>query len=282
MIINFYPVGIISLFSHLGTESSDALSIHSLGNSDVNVLSVIESLADLDAKIGVGGVLVRRLQVLTGLTGVLIKEGGEAILRDISQHVNNGGNDGSLHVSGRRGDLFVLLSSEDINTSDVRLSVTVLSGLGGGHLDDLAWEALEKDNLALLHLTSADGLGLGGISSCYLKMMCVSLCSHSTVLSSLPYKPFYIRYIMARFARGYSFSRGACQVWGPHIKTAQTCKITYSDADSLSRPYFHATHNNQLFWKSDAAGTASPNVPVWAKVSCSSSMSDTVKFVPAF
>lgn len=38
---------------------------------------------------------------------------------------------GDLNVVGRAEKFFVLLASEDINTSHVDLSVTVLAGLGG-------------------------------------------------------------------------------------------------------------------------------------------------------
>lgn len=63
---------------------------------------------------------------------------------------------------GSRGDIDLLGTGEDIGTGDVGLGVTVLAGLGGGDLDDLAGEALEEDNHALLDLTSTDGVRLLG------------------------------------------------------------------------------------------------------------------------
>jgi len=39
---------------------------------------------------------------------------------------------------------FILLSGEDVNTNQVDLSATVLSGLGGGHINDLAREFLRN------------------------------------------------------------------------------------------------------------------------------------------
>lgn len=42
-----------------------------------------------------------------------------------------------VHVVGGRGHLLILLASEDVNADKVTLCVTVLAGLGGGHISDL-------------------------------------------------------------------------------------------------------------------------------------------------
>lgn len=150
----------------VGAEGRDALGVHRLGNGHVDVLSFVKRLANVNAELRVGGVLVGGHEVLAVLSSVLVQEGGEAILGDISQQVHVGTDDGGLHVVGRGGNLFVLLASEDVNSSNVGLGVSVLAGLRGGHLDNLAREALQQNDLALLDLTSADRLGLGGIGSC--------------------------------------------------------------------------------------------------------------------
>lgn len=48
---------------------------------------------------------------------------------------------------GGWGEILQLLSSENIDGSQVNLSVSVLSGLGGRHVDDLARSSLD-DNVS--------------------------------------------------------------------------------------------------------------------------------------
>ncbi len=69
----------------------------------------------------------------------------------VSTHklVLTAGDVGDVHVVGRRRQILQLLASEDIDGDDVNLGVTVLAGLGGGHLDDLAGAALD-DNVTVL------------------------------------------------------------------------------------------------------------------------------------
>jgi len=61
---------------------------------------------------------------------------------------------------GRTLNLLVLLGGEDINASEVNLGVTVLAGLGGGHVHDLAGLILE-DNVHTL----AEGRSLLGLAA---------------------------------------------------------------------------------------------------------------------
>lgn len=56
---------------------------------------------------------------------------------------------GDIHVVGGGGEIFVLLAVEDVGSDKMDLGVTVLSGLGGGHVDDLASAVLD-DNEAVL------------------------------------------------------------------------------------------------------------------------------------
>ena len=48
--------------------------------------------------------------------------------------------------------IFVLPSVEDVDSGHVDLSVTVLSGFGGGHIDDLAWLAFHHNVTTLSEL----------------------------------------------------------------------------------------------------------------------------------
>jgi hypothetical protein len=48
-------------------------------------------------------------------------------------------------VMGRGGQFFHLLASEDVNTDENALGVTVLAGFGGGNVNDLARAAPDHD-----------------------------------------------------------------------------------------------------------------------------------------
>ena len=80
------------------------------------------------------------------------------------------GDVGNIHVVGGRGEIFELLASENINGDEMDLGVTVLAGLGGGHVDNLARAALDNDVTVLpqgrtLHGVGGGGTGIGGLES---------------------------------------------------------------------------------------------------------------------
>lgn len=50
---------------------------------------------------------------------------------------------------GGRAEIFVLLAGEDVKGDKVDLGVTVLAGLGGRHVNDLAGAALDHDEAVL-------------------------------------------------------------------------------------------------------------------------------------
>lgn len=55
----------------------------------------------------------------------------------------------NIHVVGGWTQLLELLAGEDIDGNQVDLCVSVLSGLGGGHIDDLTWAVLNADETVL-------------------------------------------------------------------------------------------------------------------------------------
>lgn len=62
--------------------------------------------------------------------------------------------------------IFQLLVGKDIDSNQMHLCVTVLSGLGGGHVDNLAGAALDHDVAVLaqsrtLHREGGRGAGIG-------------------------------------------------------------------------------------------------------------------------
>lgn len=78
------------------------------------------------------------------------------------------GDVGDVHVVGGGGEIFQLLAGEDVDGDQVDLGVTVLAGLGGGHVDDLARAALDDDVTTLpqsraLHGVGGGGAGIGGL-----------------------------------------------------------------------------------------------------------------------
>ena len=69
---------------------------------------------------------------------------------------------------GGRGQVLELLAGEDVDGDQVDLGVTVLAGLGGGHVDDLARAVLDDDVTVLpqsgtLHRVGGGGTGIGGV-----------------------------------------------------------------------------------------------------------------------
>jgi hypothetical protein len=78
------------------------------------------------------------------------------------------GDVGNVHVVGGRGQLLELLAGEDVDGDQVDLGVTVLAGLGGGHVDDLARAVLD-DNVTVLaesgtlHGVGGRGTRIGGV-----------------------------------------------------------------------------------------------------------------------
>lgn len=61
-------------------------------------------------------------------------------------------------MSGGR-EIFVLLAGEDVKGDKVDLGVTVLAGLGGGHVDNLAGAALDHDEAVLAQSRALHGVG---------------------------------------------------------------------------------------------------------------------------
>lgn len=79
---------------------------------------------------------------------------------------------------GGGAEIFKLLGSEDVNGNQMDLGVTVLSGLGGGHLDNLAGTVLDDDEAVLpqsraLHGEGGGGTGIGALEGVLmLRAMC--------------------------------------------------------------------------------------------------------------
>ena len=71
------------------------------------------------------------------------------------------------------GEIFHLLAGEDVESNQVDLCMTVLSSLGGGHFDDLAWAALDDNEAVLsqggtLHRVGGRGTGVRGLEGVFM------------------------------------------------------------------------------------------------------------------
>lgn len=66
---------------------------------------------------------------------------------------------GNIHVVGGGGEILELLAGEDVDGDQVNLGVTVLSSLGGRHVDNLARAALDNDVTVLAQSRALHGEG---------------------------------------------------------------------------------------------------------------------------
>lgn len=84
-----------------------------------------------------GGIFISgELQIFLGGT-VVQHQGDETVSSDIDKTVFGSDDNGDISGGSGRDSFFVLLVGEDINTSDGGLGSTVLTGLGGGQINDL-------------------------------------------------------------------------------------------------------------------------------------------------
>ena len=94
------------------------------------------------------------------------------------------GDVGDVHVVSGGRQIFELLAGEDVNGDKMDLGVTVLAGLRGGHVDNLAGAALDDDVTVLpqsraLHGKGGRGTGIGGLESVLLMLKCQKSATHS-------------------------------------------------------------------------------------------------------
>jgi len=82
---------------------------------------------------------------------------------------------------GGWAQLFELLAGEDINGNKMDLCVTVLAGLGGRHVDDLAGAILDADESVLSQGRTLHGKGLArsSVSSCLEGNIVLSVVRHN-------------------------------------------------------------------------------------------------------
>jgi hypothetical protein len=83
-------------------------------------------------------------------------------LKFLADHIGN------IHVVGGGAKIFELLASEDVNGNEMDLGVTVLAGLRGTHLNDLAGARFDDHKTVLaesraLHRIGGRGASIGAL-----------------------------------------------------------------------------------------------------------------------
>ena len=154
-----------------------------------------EQLLDLLANFAIGD-----LHVVLGVA-VVPHEGEEAVVGDVELSMRsdlpNGvglfthklhlaaGNVRNVHVVGGWAQFLELLAGEDVDGDKMNLGVTMLSSLGGGHVNDLAGTTLDHNVPVLaqggaLHRKGSGGTGIGAVEVVLMLMAeTISQCSDS-------------------------------------------------------------------------------------------------------
>jgi len=134
-----------------------------LDGHDDTVLATIPCLADF-----LGHVFWDGWEVEVGLLVSTFVHEGELFALNVDDLPVGTVDDGHGGSVGGWDHIFQLLSGEDVDGGEVTLGVTVLSGLGDGDAQNLAWLSLDHDESSLLDLTSfhrdgSRGTGIGGL-----------------------------------------------------------------------------------------------------------------------
>lgn len=111
-------------------------------------------------------------------------------------------------------EILELLAGEDVDGNQVDLGVTVLSSLGGRHVDNLARAALDDDVTVLaqsraLHGEGQRRAGVGGLEGV---IMLERDCQYACIV----YSNWMVLMIVGCFGRGKG-GRGHCVVCHPHL-----------------------------------------------------------------
>ncbi|EEQ41625.1 eukaryotic translation initiation factor 5A [Clavispora lusitaniae ATCC 42720] len=134
---------------------------HGRNDRDDQVLALVKVGLDLVTQLTVWD-----LDVVLGVT-VVGHQRQETVV-NVQQLVLGSGHVWNLHVVGGWRQVFQLLTSENVGGNQVDLGVTVLTSLGGGHVDNLTWSTLD-DNVTVLsqsrtlHWEGQSGTGISGL-----------------------------------------------------------------------------------------------------------------------
>jgi len=158
MIINYKTTG-DDVASHLllsvFLDGNDLIMSHGAQDSGSARLTTLKESFDFACKIIR---IIWQLDILTAIA-FIIHESDETIFRNVHQRQLLAHNIRNMGSMGGRNDIFIFLSSEDINCSEITLGVSVLSCLRSRDSSDLAWMFLNahvSSNSDLTGLTVED------------------------------------------------------------------------------------------------------------------------------
>ena len=136
---------------------------HGFKEGDEHVFAIIEIRLDLFAQLNIW----RHVVAIKWLEGLKVQE-GDRFARDsffaVTDLVVIALDEWNHGVVGSWAQLLQLLAGEDINGHKVTLGVAVLSGLGGGNVNNLARAALDNNVTSLADLSCLEWVGGGGAS----------------------------------------------------------------------------------------------------------------------
>jgi len=145
------------------------------------------------------------------------------------QLVLDTGNVRDIHVVGGWAKFFELLSGEDIGGDEMDFGVTVLTSLGGRHVDDLARAALDDDVAVLsqgrtLHGEGGRCTGIGRIEGVLMLLKGIMVSCQVFIV--------FVVVDFGRYARKANLVRGGkecmCGVKSTHKKKGQNSNLLES------------------------------------------------------
>lgn len=126
----FNSLLLLGFFLHV----DNLIMTHSRQHSNHVGFATVEVVLNLTSKV-IG--IFRELNILTARS-IFVHQSDKSISRDIDKRIFLANDEGNMSSVGGRNDIFVLLSGEDVNSSEVALSVSVLSSLGSRDRRNLA------------------------------------------------------------------------------------------------------------------------------------------------
>jgi hypothetical protein len=140
-------------------ERDSSLLTHGRDDGDQQVLTLVEGGLK-----GLTQITLWGSDIVLGVT-VLGHQVQETVI-NVQQLELGSLNERNFHIVSRWRQILHLLLGEDVGSDQVDLSVTVLTSLGGGHVDNLTWTTLDDNETVLsqggtLHWVGQGGTGIG-------------------------------------------------------------------------------------------------------------------------
>lgn len=145
----------VSLFAGQDLGSDSTFLPHGRNHGDHEFITGFELCLDFLANFA-----FRDTQVLPDFT--VVAHQGHVAFIDVNQLVVYPLDGGNIHVVGGRAHIFMLLVGKDVDANQVNLGMSVLAGLGGGHLHNFAGMSLQHNIPVLTQSRALHRVGGGG------------------------------------------------------------------------------------------------------------------------